>query len=60
LGHQLMTYTSEMNDKLLEDYWKDKHAYKKYYENNMAHFMNVAAINAYLHDYAVYLHNIYR
>jgi hypothetical protein len=60
LGHQLMTYTNEMNDKLLEDYWTDKHAYKKYYENNMCHMMNVAAINAYLHDYAVYLHNIYK
>ena len=60
LGHQLITYTNEMNDKLFEDNWSDKHAYKKYYEKNMAHMMNVVAINAYLHDYAVYLHNIYK
>jgi hypothetical protein len=60
LGHQLITYTNEMTDKLLEDNWSDKHAYKKYYEKTMAHLMNVAAINAYLHDYAVYLHNIYK
>jgi hypothetical protein len=60
LGHQLMTYTSEVLDKLLEDNWTDKHAYKKYYLKNTSHLMNVAAINAYMHDYAVYLHNIYR
>lgn len=60
LGHQLITYTNEMTDKLQEENWTDKHAYKKYYEKNMAHMMNVLAINAYLHDYAVYLHNIYK
>ncbi len=60
LGHQLITYTNEMTDKLQEENWTDKHAYKKHYEKNMAHMMNVLAINAYLHDYAVYLHNIYK
>lgn len=60
LGYQLITYTNEMTDKLLEDYWTDKHAYKKYYEKTMAHMMNVVAIDAYLHDYAVYLQNVYK
>lgn len=60
LGYQLITYTNEMTDKLLEDNWADKHAYKKHYEKTMAHLMNVVAINAYLHDYAVYLHNAYK
>ncbi|MBP9069941.1 MAG: hypothetical protein KBG47_10555 [Bacteroidia bacterium] len=60
LGHQLITYTNEMTDKLFEENWTDKHAYKIYYEKNMAHMMNVLSINAYLHDYPVYLHNIYK
>ncbi|MBK6523303.1 MAG: hypothetical protein IPG08_13830 [Sphingobacteriaceae bacterium] len=28
LGHQLITYTNEMTDKLFEENWTDKHAYK--------------------------------
>lgn len=60
LGYQLMTYTNEVYDKLLEDNWLDKHAYKKYYQKNVNALMNTDAINAYMHDYPVYLHNIYK
>ncbi len=60
LGHQMMTYASEVLDKLLEDNWKDKHAYHKYYPRNVSHLMDNAATNAYMHDYPVYLHNIYK
>jgi len=60
LGHQLMTYTTEVLDKLFEENWTDKHAYKKYYEKNTYALMNTVEINTYLHDYPVYLQNIYK
>ncbi len=59
-GYQLMTYTNEVYDKLLEDNWTDKHAYKKYYQKNVNALMNYDAIKIYLYDYAVYLQNIYK
>ncbi len=60
LGHQLMTYTNEVYDKLLEDNWKDKHAYKKYYQKNVNALMSYEAIRVYLYDCAVYLQNVYK
>ncbi len=60
LGYQLMTYTNEVFDKLFEDNWTDKHAYKKHYQKNINALMGADAISAYMHDYPVYLHNIYK
>jgi hypothetical protein len=60
LGYQLMTYTNEVYDKLFEDNWTNKHDQKKYYEKNVHALMNTDAINSYMHDYPVYLHNIYK
>lgn len=60
LGYQMMTYTSEVLDKLFEDNWTDKRAYKKYYLKNTSHLLDNAATNAYMRDYPVYLHNVYK
>ncbi len=60
LGYQLMTYTSEVMDKLLEDNWSDKKLYKKFYFPNTFHLMDNNAIRTYMYDYPVYLHNIYK
>jgi len=60
LGYQLMEYTSEIYDKLLEDNWSDKKLYNKYYLRNTYHLMDNNAVRVYMYDFPVYLHNIYK
>ena len=59
-GFQLMDYTNEVLDKLLEDNWKDKKAYKKHYRKNTHALMSYDEIRTYMYDYPVYLQNIYK
>lgn len=59
-GYQLMEYTNEVMDKLLEDNWKDKKAYKKYYQKNTYSLMRYDEIKTYMYDYPVYLQNVYK
>lgn len=60
LGYQMMTHTNEVYEKLFEDNWTDKKAFKKYYHKNTYSLMSYDAIKTYMYDYPVYLQNIYK
>jgi hypothetical protein len=60
LGFQLMNYTSEVNSKLEEEYWRNKKAYKTYGKRYLNTLLSIDAIKTYLYDYPVYMQNNYK
>jgi hypothetical protein len=60
LGFQLMAYTSEVNSKLEEEYWRNKKAYKKRGKRYLNTLLAIDAIKTYLYDYPVYMQNNYK
>lgn len=55
LGHQMIAYTLEVFDKIQEENWKDKKAFKKYYKRNTYDIMSYDEIKTYMSDYPVYM-----
>lgn len=55
LGHQMIAYTLEVFDKIQEENWKDKKAFKKYYNHYTKDIMSYDEIKTYMSDYPVYM-----
>lgn len=55
LGHQMIAYTLEVFDKIQEENWKDKKAFKKYYNRYTKGIMSYDEIKTYMSDYPVYM-----